>query len=52
MGTLFEQEREEVTGTDIKFFNKEMRICRPTRLHYCGGIKWRMACMLSVWFSQ
>ena len=37
MGTLFELEREEVIGTDIKFFDKEMRICRPTRLHILWG---------------
>jgi len=35
MGTPFE--REEVTGTDIKFFNKETRICGPTRLHVLWG---------------
>jgi len=32
-GNTIEHEREEVTATDIKFFNKEMRICRPTRLY-------------------
>jgi hypothetical protein len=51
-GNTFEHEREEVTGTDIKFFNKEMRISKPTPLHVFRGIKWWMACMFSIWFSQ